>query len=46
MHEATDAATAANDPGAVDLFTRFIQIREKQEWFLRQALQKRDGLTA
>ncbi len=46
MHDAIDAATGANDPGTVDTFTRFIQIHEKQEWFLRQALQKRDGLTA
>jgi starvation-inducible DNA-binding protein len=46
MRGSIAAATAANDPGTADTFTRFIQIHEKQEWFLRQALQKRDGLTA
>ena len=46
MRDSIDAATEVNDPGTADTFTRFIQIHEKQEWFLRQALQKRDGLTA
>jgi starvation-inducible DNA-binding protein len=33
-----------NDPGTVDLFSRIVQIHEKHEWWLRDILEKRDGL--
>ena len=45
MRAAARAADAANDPGTVDLFSRFVQIHEKHEWWLRDILEKRDGLT-
>ncbi len=38
------AADKADDPGTVDLFSRFVQIHEKHEWWLRDILEKRDGL--
>jgi starvation-inducible DNA-binding protein len=41
--DAVNVATEANDPGTADLFTRNIQIHEKQEWFLREVLEKSDG---
>lgn len=34
-----------DDPGSVDLFSKIVQIHEKHEWFLREILKKRDGLT-
>ena len=33
-----------DDPGTVDLFSKFVQIHEKHEWWLRDILEKRDGL--
>jgi starvation-inducible DNA-binding protein len=33
-----------DDPGTADVFTRFVQIHEKHEWWLRDILEKRDGL--
>lgn len=45
MRDAIKVADQADDPGTADLFTRFIQIHEKHEWFLRGLLEKRDGLT-
>jgi DNA-binding ferritin-like protein len=38
------AADEHDDPGTVDLFSRFVQIDEKHEWWLRDILEKRDGL--
>src|SRR5688500_4022361 len=35
-----------DDPGTVDLFSKFVQIHEKHEWWLRDILEKRDGLSA
>jgi starvation-inducible DNA-binding protein len=46
MREAIKTAEKADDPGTMDVFTRFIQIHEKHEWFLRDMLEKRDGLTS
>jgi starvation-inducible DNA-binding protein len=37
-------ADKADDPGTVDLFSKFVQIHEKHEWWLRDILEKRDGL--
>ncbi|MBD0324867.1 MAG: DNA starvation/stationary phase protection protein [Pyrinomonadaceae bacterium] len=45
MRAGARAADAAADPGTVDLFSRFVQIHEKHEWWLRDILEKRDGLT-
>jgi starvation-inducible DNA-binding protein len=44
MRTAAKVADDHNDPGTVDLFSRFVQIYEKQEWWLRDILRKRDGL--
>jgi hypothetical protein len=35
---------SGNDQGTVDLFSRHVQNHEKHEWWLRDILEKRDGL--
>ena len=45
MRDAARVADQHGDPGTVDLFSRFVQIHEKHEWWLRDMLHKRDGLT-
>jgi starvation-inducible DNA-binding protein len=45
MRKAIRTADEGDDPGTADVFTRFVQIHEKQEWWLRDILEKRDGLT-
>ena len=45
MRAGARAADDADDPGTVDLFSKFVQIHEKHEWWLRDILEKRDGLT-
>jgi starvation-inducible DNA-binding protein len=47
IKEIRDGARAADkndDPGTVDLFSKIVQIHEKHEWWLRDILEKRDGL--
>jgi hypothetical protein len=34
------------DPGAMDLFSKFVQIQENYEWRLRDTLRNGDGLSA
>ncbi len=46
MREAIKPAADNDDPGTADVLTRFVQIHEKHEWWLRDILEKRDGLTA
>jgi starvation-inducible DNA-binding protein len=46
MREAARIADDSNDPGTVDLFSKLVQIHEKDEWFLRQVLKKKDGLVS
>ncbi|MCS6884603.1 MAG: DNA starvation/stationary phase protection protein [Acidobacteriota bacterium] len=46
LKAAVEVATRAADPGSADLFTRLVQIHEKQEWFLREVLRREDGLVA
>ena len=46
MRAGARAADEADDPGTVDLFSRFVQVHEKHEWWLRDILEKRDGLIA
>jgi len=46
MREAAKIADDNNDPGTVDLFSKIVQIHEKQEWFLREILKKKDGLVS
>jgi starvation-inducible DNA-binding protein len=43
MREAAAIADEHNDPGTVDLFSRFVQIHEKHEWWLRDTLRPGDG---
>jgi starvation-inducible DNA-binding protein len=44
MRHAAKVADGHDDPGTVDLFSRFVQVHEKHEWWLRDILRKRDGL--
>jgi starvation-inducible DNA-binding protein len=44
MRTAARVADEHHDPGTVDLLSRFVQTYEKQEWWLRDILRKRDGL--
>lgn len=46
MREAAGAADDADDPGTVDLFSRFVQIHEKHEWWLRELLERNDRLVS
>jgi starvation-inducible DNA-binding protein len=46
MRDAARAADESNDPGTVDLFSKLVQIHEKNEWFLRQVLKKKDALVS
>lgn len=46
MRTAARVADEHDDPGTVDLFSRHVQIHEKHEWFLRDILEKNDGLTS
>ena len=46
MREGARVADESNDPGTVDLFSKIVQIHEKNEWFIRQALKKKDGLVS
>jgi starvation-inducible DNA-binding protein len=41
-----EEADEAGDPGTADVFTRFVQIHEKHEWFLRDLLERGDGLVS
>ncbi|MFN2531314.1 MAG: Dps family protein [Pyrinomonadaceae bacterium] len=44
MRLAARLADEQNDPGTVDLFSRHVQIHEKHEWWVRDILEKDDGL--
>ena len=46
MREAASVADEADDPGTVDLFSRFVQIHEKHEWWLRELLERNDRLVS
>lgn len=45
MRDGVREAEEADDPGTVDLFSRTVQVHEKYEWWLRDILEKGDGLT-
>lgn len=38
MHEGIELANQAGDPGTADLLTRFVQVHQKEAWFLRSML--------
>jgi DNA-binding ferritin-like protein len=44
MRDGAKAADESNDPGTADLFSKTVRIHEKHEWFLREALKKKDSL--
>ena len=44
MRRAVKTAEEHDDPGTVDLFSRLVQVHEKQEWWLRDILRDGDGL--
>jgi starvation-inducible DNA-binding protein len=46
MRRAAKTADEHGDPGTVDLFSRFVQIHEKHEWWMRDILRTGDGLLA
>lgn len=46
MRVAARVADDHDDPGTVDLFSRHVQIHEKHEWFLRDILERNDGLVS
>jgi starvation-inducible DNA-binding protein len=46
MREAAETADDRHDPGTVDLFSKSVQVFEKQEWWLRDILRKDDGLSS
>jgi len=43
MRHAVRVADEHDDPGTVDLFSKLVQVHEKQEWWLRDILRKGDG---
>lgn len=38
MHQGIELANSVGDPGTADLLTRFVQIHQKEAWFLREML--------
>jgi starvation-inducible DNA-binding protein len=46
MRAGAKAAEDADDPGSNDLFSGMVRHYEKQEWFFRDILEKKDGLVA
>jgi len=44
MRAAVRLTDEEDDPGSTDLFAGIVQIHEKHEWWLRDILEKRDGL--
>lgn len=46
MRDAAKLADEHDDPGSVDLFSKFVQVHEKHEWWLRDMLHDGDGLSS
>jgi starvation-inducible DNA-binding protein len=44
LHADTATATAIDDIGTADVYTRLVQDFQKQRWFLKEILRKSDGL--
>jgi starvation-inducible DNA-binding protein len=45
MRKGAKDADEHDDPGTVDMFSKFVQVHEKHEWWVRDMLQKGDGLS-
>jgi starvation-inducible DNA-binding protein len=46
MHQDAEVATQAGDIGTADLYTRLVQVYQKDRWFLKELLKKSDGLSS
>lgn len=46
MHEDAEVANQAGDIGTADLYTRLVQVHQKHRWFLKEILNKGDGLVS
>lgn len=46
LHADAATATAEDDIGTADLYTRLVQDYQKQRWFLKELLRKGDGLVS
>ncbi|GAC1423534.1 MAG: DNA starvation/stationary phase protection protein [Candidatus Velthaea sp.] len=46
MHQDAETATGAGDIGTADLYTRLVQVHQKDRWFLKETLRTRDGITS
>lgn len=44
MRDAVRVADEHGDPGTVDLFSKYVQVHEKHQWWLRDILRTGDGL--
>jgi starvation-inducible DNA-binding protein len=44
MRDAVKVADEHGDPGTMDVFSKFVQIHEKHEWWARDILRSGDGL--
>jgi starvation-inducible DNA-binding protein len=44
LHQDAQAATNAGDIGTADLFTRLVQVQQKERWFLKEIQRKGSGL--
>lgn len=46
MHQDAGTANDAGDIGTADLYTRLVQVHQKQRWFLKEILRKGDNLVS
>lgn len=46
MRKAARLADDHDDPGTVDVFSKFVQVHEKHEWWVRDILHTGDGLSS
>ncbi len=46
LHEDANLCAQQNDIGTADLFTRLVQIHQKQRWFLQSILRQGDSLVS
>ncbi|HKC60597.1 MAG TPA: DNA starvation/stationary phase protection protein [Myxococcales bacterium] len=44
LHQDAERAGEAGDIGTADLYTRLVQVQQKQRWFLKEILRKGSGL--
>lgn len=46
MHQDAEIANDDGDIGTADLYTRLVQVHQKQRWFLKEILRKGDNLVS